>query len=191
MLHGLASWDQQVGETWAQLRWEPLTAFFVLVSAWWVKAPLFVVVGGVADLRARRRFPRATASAATAVATAALLAGLLKELVDRLRPAFADPTFTAAVTTPDTPSFPSGHATTAFAAAVAVSSFFPRLRVPLLALATLVGVSRVYLGVHFALDVLAGAALGTAIGLTVAWSLRSASRRVRGSASRAASATTR
>ena len=58
---------------------------------------------------------------------------------------------------------PSTHAATAFAAAVAVSLVHPRLRWPLVVLASLVSVSRVWLGVHYPTDVLAGAALGTAI----------------------------
>jgi undecaprenyl-diphosphatase len=64
---------------------------------------------------------------------------------------------------------PSGHATTAFAAAVALGLCCPRLRLPALALAGGVALSRVYLGVHYAADVLAGAALGAGIaGLLVA-----------------------
>ena len=44
----------------------------------------------------------------------------------------------------------------------------PRWRVPALAVAALVGFSRIYLGVHYMLDVLAGALLGAAIGFLVA-----------------------
>ena len=77
---------------------------------------------------------------------------------------------------PASTSFPSGHSATAFAAAVAVGFVSPRLRKPLLTLAVLVAASRVYLGVHYATDVLAGsllgAAIGLAIGLTVRWAQR-------------------
>lgn len=64
-----------------------------------------------------------------------------------------------------TQSFPSGHTATAFAVMVAVSICLPRFRYPLLALAVLTGLSRVYLGVHYPLDVVYGAGLGTLLGI--------------------------
>ena len=91
---------------------------------------------------------------------------------------------------PASPSFPSGHATTSFAAAAAVAILVPRLRVPAFALAALVGFSRVYLGVHYTLDVLCGAVLGTLIGVGIALAARRAAqqpaRRARPSVSRRA-----
>ena len=78
----------------------------------------------------------------------------------------------ALVGLPGSPSFPSGHAMTAFAVAAAIALLAPRLRWPMLGLAAVIGFSRVYLGVHFWLDVLVGTALGVAIGLSVAWSVR-------------------
>lgn len=149
-----------------ELRWAPLTVVFATLSAAWVKGPLMIAAGVCGDLRARC-LPLATICATVSVVVAAAASGLLKELFDRLRPALADPTFAAAVSTPATPSFPSGHAATAFAAAAAVGALHPRLRWPLFAVAALVGLSRVYLGVHYGLDVLAGATLGTAVGLGV------------------------
>jgi undecaprenyl-diphosphatase len=111
-------------------------------------------------------------SGLVAVGVAAGLTSLLKELFDRVRPALADRGIEALVPTPESASFPSGHAATAFAAAVAVGAFYPRFRWPLLGLAVLVGLSRIYLGVHYALDVLAGAALGIAVGLLVVLATR-------------------
>jgi len=60
-------------------------------------------------------------------------------------------------------SFPSGHATVAFMAAVILSKYFKR-PVIFFGLAALVAVSRVYIGVHYPTDVLSGAALGSLIG---------------------------
>ena len=62
---------------------------------------------------------------------------------------------------------PSGHATTAFAAAVAVALLWPRLRVPMLIYAFLIAASRVVLDAHYVSDVLAGAAVGVAGALLV------------------------
>jgi undecaprenyl-diphosphatase len=171
LLHELAQIDRLVLDMAHSLRWEPLTLLLVVTSAWWVKGPLIVCAGGLADVRSRRLLPLAAGSAATAALLGAAAAATLKEVFERLRPPVADPTVTALVATPGGYSFPSGHATTAFAAAAAVGMVHPRLRWPLLGLAALVGFSRVYLGVHYGLDVLAGAVLGTAVGVASAFAI--------------------
>ncbi len=61
-------------------------------------------------------------------------------------------------------SFPSGHTTTSFAFAYAMSRFYPALRIPLYLIAVFVGASRVYLGSHFPSDIAGGAILGIVIG---------------------------
>jgi membrane-associated phospholipid phosphatase len=172
VLSELARWDGLALEAGQALRWEPLTLLFVLASTWWVKWPLLVAIGGCGDARCRRRLPPALLSGLLAVGVAAGLTAVLKDAFDRVRPALADPAVQALVATPESASFPSGHAATAFAAAVAVGAFHPRVRWPLVGLAGLVGLSRIYLGVHYVLDVLAGAALGIAVGLIVVWTVR-------------------
>jgi membrane-associated phospholipid phosphatase len=69
-------------------------------------------------------------------------------------------------------SFPSGHATTAFAGATMLAAYLPRYRVPLFALAALIALSRVYNGVHYPTDVVVGAALGVAIALLLRAAIR-------------------
>jgi membrane-associated phospholipid phosphatase len=64
--------------------------------------------------------------------------------------------------TPTGLSFPSAHATSSFAAARAYSALVPPP--PLYALAVALALSRLYLGVHYPSDAVAGAALGTAFG---------------------------
>ena len=154
------------------LRWQPLTAVFVLASAWWVKWPLFAFVGACSDATCRRRIPLGAVAAGVAAAVAGVVVALLKETFDRARPPVADPSLAAVGPIPASASFPSGHSATAFAAAVAVGLLYPRLRWPLLGLAVLVAASRVYLGVHYVTDVAVGSGLGVAVGVATAWAVR-------------------
>lgn len=64
-------------------------------------------------------------------------------------------------------SFPSAHAANAFLAAYLLSQEFPKYKWVFYSLAVLVGFSRMYVGVHYPLDVLAGAALGIGAGYAV------------------------
>lgn len=93
---------------------------------------------------------------------------LVKPQVARVRPCNADP---AHVPHPygcgAGLSFPSAHATNTAAAAVLFSWALPRLSAVGIGLALLVGISRVYLGVHWPTDVLGGWALGAAVGMAV------------------------
>ena len=172
LLETIRTFDANVS-AWAEtLRWGPLTVIFVLASTWWVKWPLLLAVGACGDCKCRRRRPRAAAAGLFAVGLAALLVTMLKEAFDRARPPLADATLDPVGIVPASASFPSGHAATAFAAAVAIGLVHPRLRRPLLALALIVALSRVYLGVHYALDVLAGTALGIAVGLGAGYAVR-------------------
>jgi undecaprenyl-diphosphatase len=68
------------------------------------------------------------------------------------------------VPAPHDPSFPSGHTTVAFACATVLSYFAPKLAPVLFLLALAIGFSRIYVGVHYPLDVLGGAALGVLVG---------------------------
>jgi undecaprenyl-diphosphatase len=163
-LREAAHWEAFVLEGLEAVRWGPLTVLFLVASAWWVKAPLFVAIGAVGDIRARRHFPCAAATAAVGTFGAGALSMALKDSFDRPRPEFAGVGVDPVGSTPSDPSFPSGHTLTAFAAAAVIASYHPRLRWPVFALAALVGLSRMYLGVHFWLDVVAGAALGLAVG---------------------------
>jgi membrane-associated phospholipid phosphatase len=166
MVRALDSASVALGEA---VRLEPLTAFFVVASAWWVKWPLFAAVGAVCDASCRRRLPTALTAALGAAAAAGIAVTVVKETVDRARPPLVEAGLDPVGAIPASASFPSGHSATAFAAAAAVGLLAPRLRAPLLALAALVALSRVYLGMHYATDVVVGTALGVAIGLATGW----------------------
>ncbi|MGI6295491.1 MAG: phosphatase PAP2 family protein [Armatimonadota bacterium] len=95
---------------------------------------------------------------------ALLFSQIGKFMCDRPRP----PLLLFDIRLPDGPrfvhSFPSGHTTVTFAAAVVWAAFAVRLRWIIFVAAGLVGLSRVYLGVHFPFDVLYGAVLGIVCG---------------------------
>src|SRR5215212_9360572 len=66
--------------------------------------------------------------------------------------------------TPSSSSFPSGHSATAAAGALTLSVLYPPFAPALVLAGALVVLSRVYLGVHFPFDVVAGVIIGTATG---------------------------
>lgn len=183
--------DEAVLRAVIDLRWGALTAVMTVASAWWVKGVAIAALGGIADLRRRpRAIPWTPLLATSALVVASLASGVLKDALDRARPAVAEPGISALVPIPADASLPSGHAATAAAAAGVVALLHPRLRLPLAALVALIGLSRVYLGVHYPSDVLAGLALG----LAIAWAIVALARRAaqlsspRSSSSSAASA---
>jgi len=102
------------------------------------------------------------------VAFAGILDQVVKNVVCRARPSAAVPgAFFAVFPCFPAPyalaSFPSGHATTAFALATLLTLWYPKWTAAWLGLATLVGWSRIALGPHFPSDVLAGGLLGVAV----------------------------
>lgn len=85
---------------------------------------------------------------------------LLKNTIKRDRPSIKIDSYEALIKPSDKFSFPSGHTAGAFVFACMVATFFPAFTVPIFIWATLVGVSRVLLGVHYPTDIVAGSLLG-------------------------------
>jgi undecaprenyl-diphosphatase len=120
-----------------------------------------VLVGAVLALLWRR--PWFLLLLVTADLAADGLSLVLRQWIGRLRPPLVYPEPPPLVPTPHTGSFPSGHSASAFACATVIAWASPRLAVPAFVLAALVAWSRVYVGVHWPLDVLGGAALGVLV----------------------------
>ena len=106
------------------------------------------------------------------IALSGIAAQTIKHAVGRMRPKylaqggaydFLGPSFHRGAD-----SFPSGHTTSAFAAALALGLISPRLRVPAATAAVLIGFSRIATGNHFPSDVVFGAALGSTVSLAIA-----------------------
>lgn len=95
---------------------------------------------------------------------------LLKNSIKRARPeqAVSLHRIVAHIIPSDTFSLPSGHTAAAFVVVTSFSLIYPACLLPLLCWGALVGLSRVMLGVHFPLDILAGMVLGVLSSLTAA-----------------------
>jgi len=131
-------------------------------------AAMWGMVAAAMGATGSRRMRRAALRAAVSVAIASPVANILgKQMFRRARPDITGvPPVRLARHVPGSTAFPSGHSATAAAFAVAVAAEAPLpVAVPVVLLAAGVGASRVYTGVHYPGDVLAGVALGVAGGL--------------------------
>jgi undecaprenyl-diphosphatase len=164
-------WDQQLllGEV----------AILEAVNGWprWVGAPLEVVMqlGSLAGaglvlvavaIATLRDEWRPTLAVALAIGAAVVLPDVVKELVERPRPDELVPGLVV-VREPGAHGygFPSGHTTTAVALAAVLHPLLPaRFRWFAWSLAAATGVARMYVGVHWPMDLVGGMALGIAIG---------------------------
>lgn len=100
-----------------------------------------------------------------------LISKLIKTSVNRIRPFIKINNLKIKKIGIDEYSFPSGHTTAAFSIATTISFIFPSLMVLSFILASLVGISRIYLGVHYPTDVLGGVFLGTIVSTIVFYTL--------------------
>ena len=143
------------------LKWEPLTAVMRAFTLAGTAGALWGFLAAVAFLLTGLQ-PLHLLVPWVAVAASWTVAEGAKYLFNRARPFIWDTEIAPLTKTPSSSSFPSGHSATAAAGALTLSVLYPPFA-PALALAgALVVLSRIYLGVHFPFDVLAGSIIGTA-----------------------------
>jgi undecaprenyl-diphosphatase len=169
MLEALLAWDEHV---------------FSLINAAWVTPLLDRVMPAVTDGRnynipllaaaivvvlvGRLRGIRFVVLAIVGVVIAdAIGTHIFKSWFSRSRPCIALENVRLLVGCTNLPSLPSNHAVNASVLATLAIREMPRLWLPAVGLTLLIGYSRVYVGVHYPLDVLVGSALGIAIALVL------------------------
>jgi undecaprenyl-diphosphatase len=159
--------DRAVDAAVARLRSPVLDAVFYPLSSAADHSLLWLATGGVREAVGRARPGTAVRLAAVLGVESALTNGVLKSAFGRIRPLLDEPGRTGplpwGLRRPVTSAFPSGHATAGFTTAVFLSRADPGP--PWYLFAGLVAASRVYVRLHHASDVVAGAALGVAFGL--------------------------
>jgi diacylglycerol kinase family enzyme/membrane-associated phospholipid phosphatase len=167
--HRVSAWDRSLFHKVATRHWPGADRVLPVLSRAANHGGLwFAVAAGIAATRhpaARRTALRGVASLALASATVNTLG---KGAVRRARPILDNvPLVRQLNTQPVTTSFPSGHAASAAAFTTGVALESPRWGAVVAPLAASIAFSRVYTGVHYPSDVLAGAALGVGAALAV------------------------
>src|SRR3990170_71849 len=151
-LNDIMSWLSYLGKGWVQ-------ALFCLI---------LIAIGLI--IKKDEKIVNAGKMGIYAVAASGILSQIIKHIIGRPRPkvleAFGFSLGPSII--PGFDSFPSGHATSSFAFAYTLSTFFPWMRYLLYGYALLVCISRIYVGAHFPSDVFAGILLGTWTGRMVA-----------------------
>jgi undecaprenyl-diphosphatase len=128
---------------------------------------VWLVIGATAALRRPRLRPLLWQVCLATLLALVAVDLVLKPLIARGRPFVTIHDARVVVARPPTYSFPSGHAASAVAGAFVTTLMLPRARTLLWTLAALIALSRIYVGVHYPLDVLFGALVGFAVGVLV------------------------
>ncbi len=169
MLHSIAQFDQQITSFISSLF--PHNAFFDFFFSFLSLQGLTIIIWILlfAFFTFRERFDNTHKEFIIAFLVSFLTTGFLvniviKNIVMRERPWVANQI--ADTICPEDFSFPSGHASGAFAGAIIFAHFDPKRRWLYYGLASLISLSRVYLHCHYFIDITIGALIGFIIGWT-------------------------
>jgi undecaprenyl-diphosphatase len=163
---GIRNLDRALFRAIFRFKWRPFTslmrAFTIAGKAgalWGVIAALAFLVTGLE--------PSHLLVPWVAVAISWTVAEGAKVLFNRARPFISDTEIAPLIKTPSSSSFPSGHSATAASGALTLSAVYPSFAPAFVLSGILVALSRIYLGVHYPFDVLAGLLIGTATAVAV------------------------
>ncbi len=172
IIQAILEWDEIIYKYITEALYDPLSFFFFQIITNFLDVialvlALFFLFFGIWKIRSSKS-SQIIFNVLAVVTITAIITLALKMLFQRGAPVpYVIPWLEIKVPFAIQYAFPSGHTSRAFAFAWALSYQVPDKRVLLVSAAVLIGFSRVYIGAHFPLDVVAGAALG----IFVAWSL--------------------
>ena len=160
----IARFDDRVDSAFDRVRGNPITdRAFYGASELGDFSLVWFILGALRGLRSERDWQAAVRVGAGLAVESAVVNGVIKSFFRRRRPRTEGFVHRLPLRRPRTSSFPSGHATSAFSAAALLSeddALWPLYY----AIAAVVATSRVYVKMHHASDVLAGAVLGALMG---------------------------
>ena len=162
-------WELDVLRWFDSIHGTVLDPFMVGVTYSATSGLIWFVLGFL--MTCSRKWRRCGASVIVSVIAAYIVVDMvIKPLVCRERP-FSVEDFDLLVPPPESWSFPSGHTASSFAGAVALLLHDRRYGAVAVAYASVVGISRMYLCVHWPTDVIAGAVIGSVLALILVWSM--------------------
>ncbi|HEX2865786.1 MAG TPA: phosphatase PAP2 family protein [Ignavibacteriales bacterium] len=151
-----------VNHTIANPAMDRFFVFITDVNHWYIA---YLILLGIAFFKGGRIGKIAAVGALVLIAVSDQLSSFfIKHWVARIRPCNALPDARKLIECSGSYSFPSSHAVNNFAAAAFFYRIYPNLKWILFITASLVAISRVYVGRHYPSDILGGALLGSALG---------------------------